>query len=111
MPGEAAAAMRRRALLAAAGAVLARPAGAQGKFPDRPVRVIVALGPGGDGDLVARLVTQRMSETLGQNVVVENRPGAGSIVGHEAVARAAPDGYTLILGTISALTANVGLAE
>jgi tripartite-type tricarboxylate transporter receptor subunit TctC len=98
----------RRVLLAAL--PLATAARAQeARYPNRPIRVIVALGAGGDSDLVTRVVTQRMAEILGQPVVVENRPGAGSIVGHEAVARAAPDGYTLIMGSITALTANTAL--
>jgi len=103
----------RRSVLGAAallGTMPLRHAGAQAPaYPTRAVRVIVALGAGGDADLITRLVTQRMAELLGQPVVVENRPGAGSIVGHEAVARAAPDGYTLIMGSITALTANVAL--
>ncbi|WP_207538276.1 Bug family tripartite tricarboxylate transporter substrate binding protein [Sabulicella rubraurantiaca] len=81
----------------------------EARYPNRPIRVIVALGAGGDSDLVRRVVTQRMAQTLGQPIVVENRPGAGSIVGHEAVARATPDGYTLIQGSITALTANAAL--
>jgi tripartite-type tricarboxylate transporter receptor subunit TctC len=81
----------------------------EGRYPNRPIRVIVALGAGGDSDLITRVVTHRMAQTLGQAVVVENRPGAGSIVGHEAVARAVPDGYMLIQGSITALTANAAL--
>jgi len=101
---------RRLILAVAPPSALARQSWAQGqRYPTRPIRVIVALGAGGDSDLVTRLVTQRMAEIVGQPIVVENRPGAGSIVGHEAVARATPDGYTLIMGSITALTANAAL--
>jgi tripartite-type tricarboxylate transporter receptor subunit TctC len=99
----------RRSLLAAPLLALGGGAQAQGRYPNRPVRVIVALAAGGDNDLVTRLLTQRMSDRLGQPFVVENRPGAGSLVGHEAAARAAPDGYNLIMSTISALGANSAL--
>jgi tripartite-type tricarboxylate transporter receptor subunit TctC len=99
----------RRSLLAAA-ALLPLTANAQEtRYPSRPIRIIVALGAGGDGDLITRVLTQRMAERLGQSIVVENRPGAGSLVGHEAAARAAPDGYALIMSTISAMTANIAL--
>lgn len=99
----------RRPLLALPLLALPALAQAQGRYPNRPVRVIVALAAGGDNDLVTRLLTQRMSDRLGQPFVVENRPGAGSLVGHEAAARAAPDGYNLIMSTISALGANIAL--
>jgi tripartite-type tricarboxylate transporter receptor subunit TctC len=99
----------RRALLATPLLALPGLAQAQGRYPNRPVRVIVALAAGGDNDLVTRLLTQRMSDRLGQPFVVENRPGAGSLVGHETAARAAPDGYNLIMSTISALGANIAL--
>jgi len=66
-------------------------------FPARPVRIIVGYAPGGLTDIIARLMGQWLSERLGQQVIVENRPGAGSNIGTEVVARAAPDGYTLLL--------------
>lgn len=67
-----------------------------GGFPARPVRVVVPLAPGGNVDLVARSLAQRLTESLGQQVVVENRPGASALVGTQFVAKAAPDGYTLL---------------
>ena len=66
-------------------------------YPSRPIRLIVPFGPGGGSDYVGRLVGQKLSEQMGQQVVVDNRPGAASLVGTEIVARSAPDGYTLCL--------------
>lgn len=67
-------------------------------YPSRPVRVIVPYSPGGSSDTVARIVGQRLSETLGQQFVVDNRPGAAGSLGREIVAKATPDGYTLLIG-------------
>src|SRR6266516_1787259 len=72
-------------------------------YPSRPIRLIVPFPPRGSSDSVARVVVQKFSEGLGQPVVIENRPGVGGLLGSEAVARAAPDGYTLLLGSISSL--------
>jgi tripartite-type tricarboxylate transporter receptor subunit TctC len=65
-------------------------------YPTRPVRVIVGFPPGGSADIVTRIVAQALSERLGQSFIVDNRSGAGSNIGTEAVARANPDGYTLL---------------
>ncbi len=88
---------RRAALLTLTGAALAAPAQAQSRFPDRAITLIVPFGPGGIADLTARAVAEHMSKALGQPVVVDNRPSAGSIVASQAVATARPDGYTLLL--------------
>jgi tripartite-type tricarboxylate transporter receptor subunit TctC len=86
-----------------------RAAVAQGSFPDRPLRVIVPQPPGGGFDFVTRVLAERLAKALGQNVVVENRPGSGTLVGTDLAAKAAPDGYTLLTGSISNLALNPGL--
>src|SRR5499426_4427972 len=75
-------------------------------FPNRPVRLIVPFPAGGPSDIVARLIGQRMSEDWGQPVVIENRPGANTIIGAQAAAKAAPDGYTLFMAIDSTLVMN-----
>jgi tripartite-type tricarboxylate transporter receptor subunit TctC len=73
-------------------------------FPSRPVRFIVPYAPGGSGDLLARLLGNKLAATWGQQVIVDNRPGAGGLIGTEAAARSEPDGYTLYLATDGPLT-------
>lgn len=68
-------------------------------YPNRPIRLVVPYPPGGPTDFVGRIVGQKISQSLGQQVVVDNRPGAGTVIATELVARAAPDGYTLLFGT------------
>jgi len=89
--------------------MLAGVALAQDAFPSRPIRLIVSFPPGGGADFTARTVGQKMGELLGQPVVVENRPGANGLVGCEAVAKAAPDGYTMLETDRAALGANPSL--
>jgi len=89
--------MIRRHWLLAAAAMAAGPARAQTAYPSRPVTLIVPFAPGGIADITARTVAQAMGQSLGQTFVVDNRPSAGSIVASQAVAKAAPDGYTLLL--------------
>ena len=74
---------------------------AQAQYPVKPVRLIVPYPPGGGNDTLARIFGQKLTEALGQQIVVENRPGAGTIIGTASVARAAPDGYTLLLSSIA----------
>jgi tripartite-type tricarboxylate transporter receptor subunit TctC len=88
---------RRSVLLALAATTLAAGSRAQGRFPERPISLLVPFGPGGIADLIARAVAESMTKSLGQPVVVENRPSAGSIVASQAVATARPDGHTLLL--------------
>jgi tripartite-type tricarboxylate transporter receptor subunit TctC len=98
---------RRGLLGAAAASSLVRPALAQrGTWPDRPIRLVVGFAPGGVGDLTARLVAPKISEGLGQPIVIDNRPGAGGIVSAENVMRSAPDGYTMLLLTTTNSTAS-----
>ncbi len=96
--------IHRRTLLAAGAALpLARPAFAQEGFPNRPLRLVVGFVPGGATDISARAFAPKMAEVLGQPVIVENRPGAGSNLASELVARAPADGHTMLLATLGAL--------
>lgn len=78
-------------------------------FPNRPLRMILGFAPGGSTDLVARVVAQKMAASLGQQVVVDNRPGANGMIGAELVAKASPDGHTLLLSSIGPMAINASL--
>ena len=102
--------MKRRLVMAAAAAALVPRSGsaqspASGAFPDRPVRFVVPYAPGGSTDTSSRIVADRLAQVLGQQIVVENKPGGGTIIGTEFVLRSKPDGYTVLL-TPAALIAN-----
>jgi len=98
--------MKRRVFVSSAAAMLAAlPAAAQ-SYPSRPVRLIVPYQAGQGTDVAARYFAERLSKALGQQFVVDNRPGAGGNIGTEAVAHAAPDGYTLLMGTNATQTMN-----
>jgi tripartite-type tricarboxylate transporter receptor subunit TctC len=91
-------------------ALLAATAGAgAADYPDRPVTIVVGFPPGGASDIMARIITSKLSSLLGQPFVVDNRPGAGGNVAGDVVAHAAPDGYTLLLGNNAILATNVSL--
>lgn len=78
-------------------------------WPSKPLRLVVAFPPGGNSDVVARLISNELGKALGQNVIVENVPGASGVIGANGVARAAPDGYTLLLGTVGTQAINPSL--
>jgi len=99
----------RRRVIAGLGAVSTLallPRAAFAKYPERPIRLIVPFAAGGNADIVGRIVGDRISNGLGQPVVIDNRGGAGGSIGAEAVARSAPDGYTLLVASNGPLTVN-----
>ncbi len=100
----------RRAVLAGAAALVATPAVVRAQaWPSKNLTLIVPFTPGGSTDILARALGQKLSEALGRQVVVENRPGAGGSIGADLVAKAAPDGHTLLLGHIGTLAVNPGI--
>jgi tripartite-type tricarboxylate transporter receptor subunit TctC len=92
--------------VAAFAAIAERPARGDDAFPSRPIRIVIPFPAGGPADIAARIIGARMSEEWGQPVVVDNRPGANTIIGAELVAKAAPDGYTLLMAIDSTLVMN-----
>src|SRR5882672_4223174 len=99
-------------LFAAVMLLLAASAPAQ-QYPSRAIRIVVPLAPGGNVDIVARALAQSLGESVGQQIVIDNRPGASSLVGTQLVAKSAPDGYTLLamantFATVPSLISNPG---
>jgi tripartite-type tricarboxylate transporter receptor subunit TctC len=106
--------MRRREFLSLAGATLVasvstKAASQTVSWPERPVKLILPYAPGGATDLIGRPWADKLSQAFGQQFVIENRGGASGIIGTEAAAKAAPDGYTLLLGTVSSIAVNAAL--
>jgi tripartite-type tricarboxylate transporter receptor subunit TctC len=89
--------------------VLAPASSAAQTYPDRPVKIVVPVGPAGSYDILGRLLADQLTKRLGQTFVVENRPGAGTVVGTKAVIASPPDGYTLLVGGLSNIVFNAGL--
>ena len=92
---------RRPAMTTLAGLALLAlaPHAAQAAYPDKPIRLVVPFAPGGGTDTIARILADEMAKDLGQNIIVDNRPGAGTIIGTGVVASSEPDGYTLLMAT------------
>jgi tripartite-type tricarboxylate transporter receptor subunit TctC len=103
--------MLRQLVAAALGTALVHGAFAQANYPTRPITMVVGFAPGGGTDTVARIVAQKVSASVGQSVVVENKPGAGGSVATDHVAKAAPDGHTILLGSVGSLTVNPHLIK
>ena len=78
-------------------------------YPSRPITIVVPYTPGGSTEILARIVGQKLEERLGKSVVIENKPGAGTVIGSNQVAKAAPDGYTLLMATPTPMAINVTL--
>jgi tripartite-type tricarboxylate transporter receptor subunit TctC len=101
----------RRALIAGAVALLCAAGARAAGYPERPIRLVIPFPPAGPTDLVGRIVAAQLSEVLGQQVIVDNKAGAGGNVGTDIVAKAKPDGYTLLLGTAATHGINVSLYQ
>ena len=103
--------MRRRVLLSRslAFAACASPAVWAQSFPSRPIRIVIGFPPGGGIDIIARLMAPKLGESLGQPVVIDNKPGANGVLGMDTVAKSAPDGHTLLLGTLGNFCVNPAL--
>jgi len=100
----------RRTFVASALSTVALPAyGQTGPWPNKPIRLVVPYAPGGTTDVVARVVAEYLGKRLGQNIIVDNKPGKGAMVGTALVAKAPPDGYTLLMSVISGLTISPAL--
>jgi tripartite-type tricarboxylate transporter receptor subunit TctC len=91
----------RRALMAGGAALIAAPAVRAQTFPSKPIKIVVPYSPGGGADTTARLVAPKLQEALGETVVIDNRPGAGGMIGDEVVAKSSADGYTLLMGAFA----------
>src|SRR6266702_8877979 len=103
--------MKRIATSLAAFAASLAAAAALAQYPSKPIRLIVPFAAGGGNDNVARLVGKHLSDSLGQQLVIDNRPGAGGVLGAELAAKAAPDGYTLFLGGVGSHAVNPNLSD
>ena len=103
--------MRHLARLTLACSILlcATGAGAQGSYPNRPITIIVGFSAGGTTDIITRLISDELRKGLGQPIIIENKPGAGGNIGGEIVAKAKPDGYTLLMGSVGPLAINASL--
>jgi len=103
--------LTRRAMIALGLALFSAVASAQAGYPNHPVRMIVPFAPGGASDFVARIVSPRLGELLGQSIVIENKPGASGNIGMDAAAKAPPDGYTIYLGNIGTISINPAIFQ
>ena len=96
-------------LLACSMLIGASGAGAQAPYPNRPITIVIGFSAGGTTDIIARLISDELRKALGQPIVIENKPGAGGNIGAEIVAKAKPDGYTLLMGSVGPLAVNASL--
>jgi tripartite-type tricarboxylate transporter receptor subunit TctC len=103
--------MRTRTILAAIAAAMLTQGALAAQWPDRPVRMLVGFAPGGGTDATARAIAPKMGELLGQQIIVDNRPGATGNIATDITAKSSPDGYTILMGTIAALSINPALYE